>query len=68
MNDRETIWGIPIGRELTTDALLKDLWDPSTDETFPPKNFVGKGRSHLMRSVMFKNINCLQYALGLIAF
>ncbi len=43
MNEKETIWGIPIGKEITTDALLKDLWDPSTDEIFPPKNFVGLG-------------------------
>lgn len=39
----ENFWGLPIGREVTTDALLKDLWDPSTEEIFPPKNFIGVG-------------------------
>lgn len=43
MNDKESIWGIPIGKEITSDAFIKDFWDPSTDEIFPPKNFIGIG-------------------------
>ncbi|MBK8398877.1 MAG: hypothetical protein IPL26_26965 [Leptospiraceae bacterium] len=41
--ENENFWGLPIGREVTTDAFLKDLWDPSTEEIFPPKNFIGVG-------------------------
>ena len=41
--ENENFWGLPIGIEVTTDAFLKDLWDPSTEEIFPPKNFIGVG-------------------------
>jgi|JI91814BRNA_FD_contig_71_2686513_length_1743_multi_2_in_0_out_0_2 hypothetical protein len=41
--EQDNFWGLPIGRELTTDALLKDLWDPSTEEVFTPKHFLGVG-------------------------
>lgn len=39
----DNFWGIPIGKETTPEALLKDLWDPNTEEVFPPKNFIGLG-------------------------
>jgi len=41
--EQENFWGIPIGKETSLEALMKDLWDPSTDEIFPPKNFIGLG-------------------------
>lgn len=41
--EQENFWGIPIGKETSMDALVKDVWDPSTDEVFPPKNFIGLG-------------------------
>jgi hypothetical protein len=41
--EKDNFWGLPIGKEVTTDALLKDLWDPTTEEIFPPKNFIGVG-------------------------
>ena len=41
--EKENFWGLPIGKEVTTDAFLKDLWDPTTEEIFPPKNFIGVG-------------------------
>ena len=34
---------MPIGKETNLDAFIKDLWDPSTEEIFPPKNFIGIG-------------------------
>jgi hypothetical protein len=39
----DNFWGIPIGKEVTTEALIKDLWNPETEEVFPPKNFIGLG-------------------------
>ncbi len=39
----ENFWGMPIGKETSIDALVRDLWDPYTDEIFPPKNFIGIG-------------------------
>jgi hypothetical protein len=39
----DNFWGMPIGKEFTQEAFLKDLWDPSTEEIFPPKNFIGLG-------------------------
>ena len=42
-NETREFLGLPIGRELTTDALIKDLWDPSTEEIFTPKHFLGVG-------------------------
>ncbi len=41
--EKENFWGLPVGREMTTDALLKDVWDPTNEEVFPPKNFLGIG-------------------------
>ena len=41
--EQENFWGIPIGKETSLEALMKDLWDPNTDEIFPPKNFIGLG-------------------------
>ncbi|MCB1176189.1 MAG: hypothetical protein KDK36_01305 [Leptospiraceae bacterium] len=43
MEDKDNFWGLPIGTEKSLDALLKDLWNPETEEIFPPKNFVGLG-------------------------
>ena len=39
--EEENFWGMPIGKETNLDALIRDLWDPSTEEIFPPKNFIG---------------------------
>ena len=41
--EEENFWGMPIGKETNLDAFIKDLWDPSTEEIFPPKNFIGIG-------------------------
>lgn len=39
----ENFWGIPIGKEVTFEAFVKDIWDPDTEEVFTPKNFIGLG-------------------------
>jgi hypothetical protein len=41
--EKDNFWGIPIGKEVTTEAFIKDLWNPETDELFPPKQFIGLG-------------------------
>ena len=44
MEENERLFGvIPIGKGLTLEALIGDLWDPTTDELFPPKKFFGLG-------------------------
>ncbi|MDX1960285.1 MAG: DUF5808 domain-containing protein [Leptospiraceae bacterium] len=40
---KDNFWGLPIGKETTLDALVKDVWNPDTEEIFPPKNFIGVG-------------------------
>ncbi|MBE7410460.1 MAG: hypothetical protein L6Q54_10660 [Leptospiraceae bacterium] len=40
---QDNLWGIPIGKEFTAEALVRDLWDPMTDEVFTPKHFIGLG-------------------------
>ncbi|MCZ8157873.1 MAG: hypothetical protein O9264_17265 [Leptospira sp.] len=41
--DDKNFWGIPYGTEISTEALVKDLWDPTTEEILTPKNFFGIG-------------------------
>ncbi|TGN10550.1 hypothetical protein [Leptospira ilyithenensis] len=41
--DEKNFWGIPYGTEISTEALVKDLWDPTTDEILTPKTFLGLG-------------------------
>lgn len=43
--EQDNFWGLPIGREVTTEAFIKDIWDPSTDEIIVPKTFLGVGWS-----------------------
>ncbi len=43
MNEPKNLWGIPYGTEVTTEALVKDLWDPTTEEIVTPKRFLGIG-------------------------
>jgi len=44
MNDGgKNFWGIPYGTEISTEAFVKDIWDPSTDEVLTPKQFLGIG-------------------------
>jgi hypothetical protein len=42
-DDEKNFWGIPYGTEVTMEALLHDNWDPTTDEIFVPKKFLGIG-------------------------
>lgn len=41
--DEKNFWGIPYGTEISTEAFVKDVWDPTTDEIITPKNFIGIG-------------------------
>ncbi len=41
--EKDNFWGLPIGKETSTEAFLKDFWDPTTEEMFPAKNFLGVG-------------------------
>jgi len=43
MKENKNLWGIPYSTEISTEALVKDFWDPNTEEMFPPKNFLGLG-------------------------
>lgn len=43
MEEKDNFWGVPIGREVSLDALVRDIWDPTTEEIFPPKHFIGLG-------------------------
>jgi hypothetical protein len=42
-NDNKNFWGIPYGTEVSAEALIHDLWDPTTEEIFIPKRFFGVG-------------------------
>lgn len=41
--DDQNFWGIPYGTEISAEAFLKDIWDPSTEEILTPKRFLGLG-------------------------
>ncbi|HMW05215.1 MAG TPA: hypothetical protein PK079_00425 [Leptospiraceae bacterium] len=43
--EQDNFWGLPIAREVTTEAFIKDFWDPSTEEIIVPKHFLGVGWS-----------------------
>ncbi|GBF50551.1 hypothetical protein LPTSP4_20770 [Leptospira ryugenii] len=45
MNHEEdkNFWGIPYATEISAEAFLKDIWDPSTEEIVKPKQFLGIG-------------------------
>ena len=40
-NNQDNLWGIPIGKEVTVEALVRDFWDPTTEEVLTPKHFFG---------------------------
>ncbi|EMY69320.1 hypothetical protein LEP1GSC195_2507 [Leptospira wolbachii serovar Codice str. CDC] len=42
-NEDKNFWGIPYGTEITAEAFVKDIWDPSTEEILTPKQFFGLG-------------------------
>jgi hypothetical protein len=42
-DDNKNIWGVPYGTEVSMEAFLHDTWDPSTEEIFVPKKFIGLG-------------------------
>lgn len=42
-NNQDNLWGIPIGKEVTVEALVRDFWDPTTEEVLTPKHFFGLG-------------------------
>ncbi len=39
----KNFWGIPYATEISTEAFVKDIWDPTTEEILTPKNFLGIG-------------------------
>ncbi|MDZ4725609.1 MAG: hypothetical protein SH817_05605 [Leptospira sp.] len=41
--DEKNFWGIPYATEISTEAFVKDIWDPTTEEIIKPKNFLGIG-------------------------
>lgn len=42
-DENKNFWGIPYGTEVSMEALIQDTWDPSTEEIFVPKKFIGLG-------------------------
>ncbi|WCL48915.1 hypothetical protein [Leptospira sp. GIMC2001] len=44
MQDNEkNIWGVPYATEVSWEAFLHDIWDPTSEEVFQPKKFIGIG-------------------------
>lgn len=39
----DKFFGIPVGKEANLDALIQDFWNPTTDEIFTQKKFLGLG-------------------------
>ncbi|XDD49337.1 hypothetical protein AB3N59_13085 [Leptospira sp. WS92.C1] len=39
----DRILGLPVGKEVSIEALVKDVWNPETEDLFPPKSFLGLG-------------------------
>jgi hypothetical protein len=39
----KNFWGIPYGTEVSMEAFIHDAWDPTTNEIFVPKQFLGVG-------------------------
>ncbi|APH42267.1 Uncharacterized protein A9P81_2645 [Leptospira interrogans serovar Copenhageni/Icterohaemorrhagiae] len=35
----DRILGLPVGKDFSIEALVKDVWNPETDDLFPPKIF-----------------------------
>jgi len=42
-NEQPNLFGIPIGKEVSMDALIHDFWDPTSEEILQPKRFLGLG-------------------------
>lgn len=42
-DEQKNFWGIPYSTEVSADAFIHDVWDPSTEEIIIPKRFLGIG-------------------------
>jgi hypothetical protein len=42
-SDEKNFWGIPYATEISAEAFVKDVWDPTTEEILTPKTFLGIG-------------------------